>query len=220
MSLLESLKWADVRRHYDHRVSVHQQLLALHGRNQVNDFAQLLLGISDAAGNYSAKEHGIGPRVLADNLNAEQRVFALGADFINLRKARDVPVLIHQAGLRHLGIGVGSEASCLLNPEVCWVANTRTLWAHLLVKHNDNVGRAEQELRLYRDGDETSEMAYAKWADIHSTLEVALIRLGEDGQKQATLASIEPGTIIYLWSDAIAAYLYAGFRGYPGVLRH
>jgi hypothetical protein len=49
----------------------------------------------------------------------------------------------------------------------------------LLVKHNDNVGKANEELRYYRDRDETSEMAYAKWADIHATLEVALTRLGK-----------------------------------------
>ena len=97
--------------------------------------------------------------------------------------------------------------------------HTRTLWAHLLVKHDDNIARAEEELRLYRDGGETSEMAYAKWADIQATLEVALTRLGEDGQKQARLASVEPGTITYLWADAIAVFLYAKYRGYSGVLR-
>ena len=63
----------------------------------------------------------------------------------------------------------------------------------------DNVARADEELRLYRDGDETSEMAYAKWADIHATLEVALTRLGEDAQKQSKLAGVEPGTITFLW---------------------
>ena len=87
------------------------------------------------------------------------------------------------------------------------MANTRTVWAHLLIKHNDNTAKAEEELRLYRDGDETSEMAYAKWADIHATLEVALTRLGEEGQKQARSVSIEPGATTYLWADAIAAHL-------------
>jgi hypothetical protein len=100
----------------------------------------------------------------------------------------------------------------MLNPTVCWVANTRTPWAHLLVKHNDNSKRADEELDLYRDGAETSEMAYSKWADIRATLDVALTRIGEDGQYRAGLAGIKPGTVTYLWADAIAAYLYAEHR--------
>jgi hypothetical protein len=92
-------------------------LLALHKDNQASSFAQLLLGISDPTGNYSAHEHGIGPRVLADNLNSEKRIFSLGTEFLALQKARIVPALIRQAHLTNLGIGVGSEASCMLNPE-------------------------------------------------------------------------------------------------------
>src|ERR1039457_5478402 len=57
-------------------------------------------------------------------------------------------------------------------------------------------------------------------ADIHATLELALTRFGEDGQKRAKLASAEPGTIAHLRADAIAACLCAGFKGYAGVLRH
>jgi hypothetical protein len=132
MSVLESLKWDAVRRHYDNRVLIHQKLLALHGANDAVAFADLLLGISDAGGNYSADEYGTGPRVLSGNRNAVRRVFELGQIFLELPKARKVPLLIRQAGLKYLGISVGSEASCMLNPKVCWVANTRTVWAHLL----------------------------------------------------------------------------------------
>ena len=188
LSPLRGLNWMDVRRHYDERVSVHERLLELYERNKIAPFVQLLLGISDPAGNYSADEHGIGPRVLDENINADKRVFDLATLFLALTKARDVPGIIKRAGLRFLGIGVGSEASCMLNPEVCWVANARTVWAHLLVKHNDDVRKADEELRLYRDGDETSEMAYAKWTDIHATLEVALTRIGEEGQEQSRIA--------------------------------
>jgi hypothetical protein len=219
MSVLKSLNWNEVRAHYDERILVHEQLRALHKAKNVPGFAQLLLGVSNPARNYSAEEHGIGPRVLGGNRNAEQRVFDLGTEFIELKKARNVPALIRQAGLRYLGVGVGSEASCMLNPHVCWVANTRTVWAHLLIKHNDNVATADEELRLYRDGDETSEMAYAKWADIHATLEVALTRLGKDGQEQSKKASVEPGTTTFLWADGIAAFLYAKHRGYQKVLK-
>ena len=84
-------------------------------------------------------------------INAEQRVFDLASELLSLAKARDMPRIVKRAALRFLGIGVGSEASCMLNPEVCWVANTRTVWAHLLVKHNDDVSKADEELRLYRE---------------------------------------------------------------------
>jgi hypothetical protein len=220
MSPLRGLNWSDVRQHYDDRALTHELLLELYAQHRVTRFAQLLLGISDPTGNYSADEHGIGPRMLSENRNVEQRVFDLANELLTLGKAREVPAIIKRAGLRFLGIGVGSEASCMLKPEICWVANTRTVWAHLLVKHNDDASKADEELRLYRDGDETSEMAYAKWTDIHATLEVALTRIGEEGRRQARLANIEPGTITYLWADAIAAYLYARYRGYKAVLRH
>jgi len=34
----------------------------------------------------------------------------------------------------------------MLNPRRYWVTNVRTIWAHLLVKHNDDVCRANDEL--------------------------------------------------------------------------
>ncbi len=64
MSLLKALSWTDVRRHYDKRVRVHERLLTFHKANDPPGFARLLLGISNAAGNYNAEEHGLGPRIL------------------------------------------------------------------------------------------------------------------------------------------------------------
>ena len=48
MSVLESLKWDEVRRHYDDRVRVHKELLALHAAKDTSRFAKLLLGVSEA----------------------------------------------------------------------------------------------------------------------------------------------------------------------------
>ncbi len=33
-----------------------------------------------------------------------------------------------------------------MNPGVCWVANTRTIWANLVVKHADNIAETNEEL--------------------------------------------------------------------------
>jgi hypothetical protein len=100
----------------------------------------------------------------------------------------------------------------MVNPQVCWVANRRTIWTHLVVKHADNVGKADAELELYRDSDETSEMAYSKWAAIHAELRVALTRIAEEGYTLATKAKIPPGDIIFLWADAIASRLYSMYH--------
>jgi hypothetical protein len=191
----------------------HRDLLAFHESNLVDKFADRSLGIADPTGNYSAAEHGLGPKILGTNLNAERRVFDLATKFLTLNNARSVPELIRAAQLKYLQISVGSEISCVVNPEVCWVANTRTIWTHLVIKHADNVGKADEELKLYREADVTSEMAYLYWCAIHAELGVALTRVSEIGRGLARKAGVEPGDVSYLWADAIASYLYGAFHG-------
>jgi len=161
-----------VRQHYDERVNVSARLNRLLVPNSAPQFANLADGISDADGNYSAAEHGLGSKILYPpyNRNAEQRVFALAANFSTLTDARTVPDLIAQAQLRYLKIGVGSEISCMVNPQVCWVANKRTIWTHLVIKHNDNIQKEDDHLKLYRESDGISEMDYQMWTAIHAEL--------------------------------------------------
>lgn len=142
MSALDGLDWGEVRSHYDNRVEIHRELLRRYRSNNVGSLADLLLGISDPTGNYSANDHKLGPQIIAGNSNAKAQVVALGRRFIDLTSARTVPELIRNAALRYLKIGVGSEASCMVNPKVCWVANTRTIWTHLVIKHADDFARA------------------------------------------------------------------------------
>jgi hypothetical protein len=210
--LLESLDWLAVRRHYDVRIAVHKELLELHRKGASAKFAALAVGVSDGDGNYSSAEHGLGPKILALNLNAERRVFDLASHFIALTDARDVPALIKQAHLQYLRIAVGSEISCMVNPSVCWVANTRTIWAHLVIKHGYDVARAAAELSAYRDDDATSEMAYAAWTDIHGKLDVALTHIAKIGKECAQRAGVEPGSIVYIWADAIASHMYGAYH--------
>ncbi len=208
MSALDTITWPNVRSHYDERVRIHGELLALREKGNLRQFANLLLGVSNAAGNYSAKEHALGPKILAENVNAERRVGDLADKFIALKAAREVPRLIRSAQLRYLQIGVGSEASCMLNPEICWVANTRTIWNHLVIKHADDFDKANDELKLYRHADVTSEIAYQMWAHIHQELAASMTRIAEEGETLARRAKVEPGAIKYLWADAIASELY------------
>jgi hypothetical protein len=209
MSVLDHLDWMQVRAHYDERVNVHQRLLKLLDSGLLDPFARLLLGIAETAGNYSAAEHGLGPKILTMNgPNAPKRIADLAKSFRALTKPRDVPPLIRAAGLSYLWIGVGSEASCMMNPEVCWVANTRSIWTHLVIKHEDNIATADEALDLYRSGDPSSEMAYKIWADIHRSLETAMTRVAEEGANLASKGGVKPGEIVFLWADAIASALY------------
>lgn len=208
MSLLAALDWNRVRGHYDERIDVHHDLIRLLDGGLLDPFARLLLGMSNSAGNYSAAEHGLGPRVLSSNRNPLQRLAKLAGEFRALTNARDVPRLIRDADLSYLAIGVGSEASCLINPDTCWVANTRSIWTHLVIKHADNIGTANEELKLYRDADASSAMAYAVWQEIHRLLETSMTRIAEEGARHASKSGVPPGDITFLWADAIANGLY------------
>lgn len=208
MSALNSLDWSTVRSHYDERVYAHQTAVKLHGRRRINEFCDLILGISDPTGNYSAAEHGLGRKILAMNLNAEQRVFQLAEQFVPLSHARTVSAIIRQANLQYLRIGVGSEVSCLMNPQHCWVANVRTIWTHLVIKHADNFKKADEELELYREADVESEMDYYMWEAIHAELAASMTRIAEEGQRLAVKSKVTLGNITYLWADAIANQLY------------
>jgi len=214
MAILERVDWRAVRDQYDKRISVSKRLRNLHQQQRVEDFGQMAIGFSDPDANYSASEghRPLGPDILNSNMNAERQIFELAAKFIPLTDAREVPELIKAARIKYLFIGVGSEISCIMNPQVCWVANRRTIWTHLVVKHADNTAKADAELELYRDSDETSEMAYSKWAAIHAELRVALTRVAEEGLTMSKKAKIPPGDIIFLWADAIASHLYGMYH--------
>lgn len=209
MSALAPLDWKHVRAHYDERVRVHGQLLKLHDGGLLDPFARLLLGISNPAGNYSAAEHGLGPKIMSSNADVLKRLHRLAAALRAVCKPRDVPRLVRDAGLAYLAIGVGSEASCMLTPGTCWVANTRSIWTHLVIKHADDIAKADEELKLYRDADPSSEMAYAIWAEIHRLLETSMTRVAEEGARRAKADGVMPGPITFLWADAIASALYS-----------
>jgi hypothetical protein len=206
---LATLDWNLVHQHYLERETAHRRLLRLHQGKLIDPFVDLAIGISDPNGNYSAAEHGIGPKILGTNANARQRVYDLSSRFLAVTHGRQVPPLIKSAGISYLQIGVGSEISCMMNPKVCWIANSRTIWAHLLIKHKNNYGKADDELALYRDNDATSEMAYQIWVAIHKTMEPDMVRLAALGDQEAGARGIQPGSLKYLWADAVANALYA-----------
>src|SRR5215469_6901604 len=96
----------------------------------------------------------------------------------------------------------------MMNPNVCWVANRRTIWTYLVINYGEGTAKADEALALYRDSDETSEMAYSEWAVIHAELRGALTRVGEESHSLSKKARIPPGDIVFLWADVIASHLY------------
>ncbi len=208
MSILTSVDWPGALDHYKQREVVHERLLRLHDGAHVDAFAALLLGVSDPIANYSAVQHGLGPKILSANVNAAQRVFDLATQLRQLNSAHQVPKTIRAAGISYLQVGVGSEVSCMMNPTVCWIANTRTIWTHLVIKHADNIATANEALAAYRDAEASSEMAYRIWAAIHAELATSMTRVAEEGARLARLTGVEPGPLTYIWGDVVADALY------------
>jgi hypothetical protein len=207
-----TLDWHLVRTHYQQRLAIHHELIslfnrALSDRGQIDPFVQLLLGISNRRANYSASDHGLGQQILSENFDAAQRVFLLAGQFGRVTHAREVPSLISAADLQKLKIGVGSEASCLMNPNVCRVANTRTIWTHLVVERR-NFREADAALQTFRRGDRDSEMRYSEWVHWHRVLQTSMTQIARDGSRQAVAGGVRSGQIEYLWADAIANELY------------
>jgi hypothetical protein len=99
----------------------------------------------------------------------------------------------------------------MVNPKVCWVTNTRTIWTHLVVKHADDFDKAAEELKMYREADASSEMTYSMWTAIHDELAGTMTRIAKEGTKLAQASGVKSGTITYLWADAIANQLYADY---------
>ena len=54
------------------------------------------------------------------------------------------------------------------------------------------------ELRLYRDADSTSEMAYAIWTELHAELATSMTRIAEEGARLARAAGVTAGSLTYL----------------------
>lgn len=210
-SVLKGLDWNEGASHYRQRAKTGAQLRGFLESRQVRQFAELAIGLSDATGNYSAAEH---PKIRASipmNLNWQGRVFNLATQFVPLNDAGQVPALIEKANLDYLKISVGSEISCMVNPQVCWVCNRRTIWTHLAWTRG--FGEAEQLLEAFKQGDSDSEMAYSNWAAaFHPELGGSLREIAEEGGKLSLAASIPPGGLTFLWADAIASQAYDNYH--------
>jgi hypothetical protein len=134
--MIEQLDMSSVKNHYDERFRCHQKLVSLFLNHNTEEYLNLALGISDPCGNYSASEHHLGEPILANN--SHNSIINLARSFFDENNTRLMLESIYRANLSHLKISVGSEMAMMLKPDVFWVANVRTIWTHLLYKHNYN----------------------------------------------------------------------------------
>jgi hypothetical protein len=193
------LNWQAVRRQYDVRLQVSERLIRLLSLNNAAEFARVAMGISDPNGNYSAREHGLGPRILAENPNAAELIMSLACKLANLQFGSELSEAVSQAAITNLGIAVGSELGCLMNPKICWITNRRTVWAYYLLKNRG----------LYQSANEATKLsAEHGWSAFHDDIQQVLLNLAGAGSQLARAANIEPGGLVYLWGDAIANELY------------
>ena len=202
---IDELDLTSVRGHYNRRVNASEKLIFLLSSGSTKAYVNLALGIDDAYGNYSAADHNLGPKILGGR--SEESVFKLASTLATAKSDKDVQRMIYEANIPYLKIGVGSEMAMLLRPELHWVANTRSIWSHLLVKHR-SLAKANEELTLYRSGSQESEMAYKVWCAAHTEMKSDFSKLATAGDLAASKQGVEPGPIEYIWADAIASALY------------
>jgi hypothetical protein len=216
LAAFADLDWSDVKQHYSARVGVHKKLLELRAQTSFRVYLNLMLGIGEKNehGNYSARDHDLGPRILSEC--DPTKLVKFSDELKRVKDPLSVPQIIQSARIKYLKIGVGSEISCMLNPRVCWVSNVRTIWCHLLIKHRGSIDRANEELKLYREHDDRAEMAYRQWHAIHNELGRSMDVLNAFGADCATKADIVPGKIKYIWADAVANAMYASRNDIEG----
>ena len=206
---VSKLDMRSVQDHYRLRESIHATLRSHFDANEVDEFVPLALGISNPDANYSAAEHGLGPRILMSSTAEE--VFDCVVELDNCPNPHHLPELIYRQSLPFLKISVGTEIAMMLRPNEHWVVNVRSIWAYLLLKHSGNVSRANQELALYHDGERDSEMSYQIWRDIYLALEHGMTELNDAALPVAKAQNISPGPLRFLWADCVANGLYVQF---------
>ncbi|MFO1490258.1 MAG: hypothetical protein U1F87_04945 [Kiritimatiellia bacterium] len=150
----DSIDAAQVKNDYTIRHRISADLLSLHNRKIHAKYSALALGVTDEAGNYSAAEHRLGPKILSNTSTKE--IWKFAADLLKCKTPQEVVDAIYTAAIQNIKISIGSEMAMMLMPDTFWVGNTRTIWTHLLIKHSGNRSRANLELSLYRDNERHS----------------------------------------------------------------
>ena len=197
----------EVRKHYLLRKQASDKLKQLLAGKKINDYVELAIGYSDRFGNFSSHEHGLGEKILANN--SHQAIFKFAEKLkSNGLLISDLPSVIRKENLPYIKISVGSEMACMLNPNKFWVGNVRTIWSHLVIKHEGDWEKANEEHQLYQFDDISSEMHYKIWQQIYTSMKENLDIIYEISLNWAKDQGVKPGRKKYLWIDVICSHLY------------
>ena len=123
----------------------------------------------------------------------------------------EIPDVIYKANIPNLRISVGSEMALMLRPGDCWVTNIRTLFAHFVLHHSGDYDMARELLGLCRGPDEDLQIGWEEWRSLHPEVGASLSNIGILGNEGARKQLVRPGTLKFLWADAIADNLYANY---------
>ena len=211
---IEQLNIETLKEHFEIRVQLHKDLQNMlepkNVKQDYTDFLNLALGISDRYGNFSANEHGLGELILAHNTN-ESIIKLVG----KLRLAEDpkqIPDFIYDANLPYLKISVGSEIALMLQPNLFWVANIRTLWTDFLVSQNYNLKNTNEQLKLYRQATrEDSALEYKYWRSEYTKMTNKIGALVDEAYPISHSLQIDTNKYKYIWFDCLANAMYENF---------
>ena len=103
---LNGLDMNEVRAHYDERIKTSKNLLKLFQDQDIKRFANLALGISAMQGNYSAREHNLGPRILS--FTKPVTIFELAKTFMSCGDSGEMLTAIYNRQISHLKIRLAS----------------------------------------------------------------------------------------------------------------
>lgn len=194
----DCFSWDVARRSVAARIRAHLK------RGDAERFASLALGQEDPNGNWSATSRGEGSRALA--ASPPKRILELGRRLSECDPA-DVPRVIREEAVPHVGLAIGSEIACCLRPRECWVYNRRTRFARFLVDLEGRWNEAEElfgvaEASRMEAGDPEVERV------LYQETGLALRRLGEAAAEIAAREGLAPDDLDFLWADSVAAVVY------------
>jgi hypothetical protein len=199
-----SIDYSVAKALYESRYKIYQTLLKAFQGNDTHGYVELALGIKNRGGNYSAAEYGLGPKIL--NQSSPQRVFQMAEKLYACNDPKQILDIIYKESIPNLKVSVGSEMAALLKPDLFWVVNARTIWAHFVIEKK-KVESANLILSAYHE-DMPSDMEYNKWKQIYPFVGPSMTTLASIGADIAKLNGITPGIIKFLWADAIADTAY------------
>jgi hypothetical protein len=194
---------------------VSDKLIELHDSSKKTEFVKLLIGESNPAGNYSASEHGHDANIWYNN--RPQLIWDFGTELLyDASDEFSIISAIENHAISYLKLAIGTEMACMLRPKDFYVANSRTCWGFLVVKHNGDRALATEEWNAYQGSLEDlrwnkfTDEEYCMVKDLYvSEMRPRIDVLYEESLKWTNGDLSLISQYKYLWVDSICSHFYA-----------